>query len=217
MKVEIYFDVVCPWCYIGERRFGRALEAAGAEDVELIFRPFQLDPNAPAEARPLSEYLERRFGAMATGMQRRVGEFAAGEGVAVDWARALSANTERAHRLVRLAELEYTFDVQRVVVDALFRAHFEEGRDVGDPAELVRIAKSAGIDAVRAAQWLDSAEGQADVREALAEGRALGVQSVPTFVFDERFAIEGAQSVETFVQALAEVREQGVAGANEEG
>lgn len=216
MKVDIYFDVVCPWCYIGERRFARALEQAGAHDVDVVFRPFQLDPGAAPEARPLSEYLTRRFGAMAEGMQRRVGEYAAGEGIRIDWARALSVNTQRAHRLVRLAQLEYPSEVQRAVVEALFRAHFEEGRDVGDDAELVRIAESAGIDAPRAAAWLGSAEAEADVRDALADGRALGVQSVPTFVFDEQFAIEGAQSVEAFVQALAEVRAHGVAGAAEE-
>ena len=107
MKVDVYFDIVCPWCYIGERRFLRALAESGATDVELEFRPFQLDPGAPAETRPLGEYLTRRFGAMAESMQRRVSEQAAGEGIAIDWDRALIANTARAHRLVRLATLEY--------------------------------------------------------------------------------------------------------------
>ncbi len=216
MKVEIFFDVVCPWCFVGERRFTRALEASGAEDVEVVFRPFQLDPTAGPEARPLSVYLARRFGAMAGSMQRRVGEFAAAEGIRVDWDRALSANTERAHRLVRLAAREYPAEVQRALVEGLFRAHFEEGRDVGSDAELIGIAQRAGIDGTRAADWLGSAEAGRDVAEALADGRALGVQSVPTFVFDDRFAIEGAQSVEAFVQAMAEVRERGVAGAAEE-
>jgi predicted DsbA family dithiol-disulfide isomerase len=217
MKVEIYFDVVCPWCYIGERRFARALEQSGAQDIEVTFRPFQLDPTAPAEARPLSEYLGRRFGAMAESMQRRVGEFAVAEGIAIDWERALSANTERAHRLVRLAEREYSPGVSRALVEGLFRAHFEEGRDVGDEAELVEIATAAGIDANRAAEWLNSADAEQDVRAALAEGRAIGVQSVPTFVFDERFAVEGAQSVEAFVEAMAEIREREVAEAAGEG
>ena len=218
MKVEIYFDVVCPWCFIGERRFGRALDAMGMDDVEVVFRPFQLDPTAPEEARPVSEYLTRRFGAMAAGMQRRVSEFAEAEGIRMDWERALTTNTERAHRLVRLAELEYAPDVQRALVEALFSAHFEQGRDVGDTDELVGIARSAGVDAARAAEWLASPEAEADVRAALDEARAIGVQSVPTFVFDGRFAVEGAQSVETFVQAMVEVRERSasVAGATEE-
>jgi predicted DsbA family dithiol-disulfide isomerase len=216
MKVEIYFDVVCPWCYIGERRFEKALEATGADDLEIAFRPFQLDPSAPAEARPIGEYLGRRFGAMAAGMQRRVSEFAADAGIEIDWDRALMANTLTAHRLVRLAELEYSAEVQRALVEALFRAHFTDGVDVGDRAALIEIATSVGMDGARAAEWLESAEADDDVRGAIAEARAIGVQSVPTFVFDERYAIEGAQAVETFVEAIRESRERSAAGAHAE-
>ena len=214
MKVEIYFDVVCPWCFIGERRFVRALEGAGAGDVELVFRPFQLDPDAPAEARPLAGYLERRFGALAPGMRDRVTQFAATEGIRMDWSRALMANTLRAHQLVRLAEAEYPAAVRLALVEGLFRAHFEEGRDVGDVVQLTAIAEAAGIERTRAVAWLDSAEAESDVRAALAEARAIGVQSVPTYVFDERFALEGAQPVETFVAAMNEVRERSRAGAS---
>src|SRR5215218_5795732 len=108
MKVEIYSDVVCPWCYIGERRFERALAAYPAsEPVEVVFRPYQLDPGAPAEARPLRRYLEARFGGSADGMTRQVGAAAAGEGITIDWDRALAVNTLQANRLLRLAEREY--------------------------------------------------------------------------------------------------------------
>ena len=215
MKVDVYFDIVCPWCYIGERRFLRALAESGATDVELEFRPFQLDPGAPAETRPLGEYLTRRFGAMAESMQRRVSEQAAGEGIAIDWDRALIANTARAHRLVRLATLEYGAGEQRGLVEALFRFHFSEGGDLGDVEQLATLAASAGIDRGRALEWLTSEEGERDVRAALTDARGIGVQSVPTFVFDDQFGLEGAQPAETFVAAMAEVRERTAAGTRE--
>lgn len=219
MRVDIYFDVICPWCYIGERRFLRALEQAGGSEVELVFRPFQLDPEAAEETRPLSDYLAKRFGALSESMQRRVSQAAAGEGIRIDWGRALISNTARAHRLVRLALLEHGPEVQRKVVEALFRFHFTEGGDLGDVDQLAALAESVGIDRARAAAWLVSAEGERDVREALSAARGIGVQSVPTFVFDGQYGIEGAQSPETFVAALAEVRERamGAGGAREEG
>ena len=208
MKVDIYFDVVCPWCYIGERRFARALEALGASagDVEVEYRPFQLDPNAPDRATPIAQYLERRFGAMSGSMQGRVGKVAAGEGITIDWSRAQMANTRKAHALLRLAQREYDADVQHALVEALFRAHFTDGIDVGDVALLAAIAGSVGMNPTRAAEWLSSGAGEADVREAIRGAQAIGVQSVPTFVFDRRYAVEGAQPVESFVEVMAEVR-----------
>ncbi|MFW6200988.1 MAG: DsbA family protein, partial [Gemmatimonadota bacterium] len=114
MKVEIYSDVVCPWCFIGERRFGRALEASGrAHEVEVAFRPFQLDPRAPEAAVPLKEYLATRYGPHSARMLARVSEAAEGEGIEFDWDRAKSVNTLTAHRLMRLAEREHGPGVQR--------------------------------------------------------------------------------------------------------
>ena len=109
MKVEIYSDIVCPWCYIGERRFDRAIQAFGpaARDVEVVFRPYQLDPGAPAESRPLRDYLAARYGPASTGMLARVTEVASGEGIAIDWESALAANTLAAHRLMLLAERDH--------------------------------------------------------------------------------------------------------------
>ena len=208
MKVEIYSDVVCPWCYIGERRFAKALEVLGASssDVEVEFRPFQLDPSAPDEAIPIAQYLGRRFGAAAGSMQDRVSNVAAGEGITIDWSRAQMANTLNAHRLMRHAREAYDGDVERALVEALFRAHFTDGVDVGDVAQLASIAASVGMDATRAEAWLTSGAGSEEVRAAIADARRVGVQSVPTFVFDGRYAVEGAQPVETFVEVLKEVR-----------
>ena len=117
MKVEIYSDVVCPWCYIGERRFARALAAFGGGDVEVVFRPFQLDPAAPTAAEPIARYLERRFGARAGSMLGSVSAAAAAEGITMDWDRALAANTRTAHRLLGLAEREYGAGTQRALAE----------------------------------------------------------------------------------------------------
>ena len=104
MKVEIYSDVACPWCYIGERRFERALAAfPGGHEIEVTFRPFQLDPNAPAAGVPMSEYLAKRFGRPEDAMLSRVTQAAAGEHITMDWDRAIAVNTRTAHRLLRLA------------------------------------------------------------------------------------------------------------------
>lgn len=207
MRIDVYADVVCPWCYIGKRRLERALASfAGGAEAEVTFRPFQLDPDAPTTARPLAGYLERRFGAAAGAMQSRVSQVAAGEGITIAWDRALSVNTLSAHRLLWLAEREYGRNVQRALVERLFAAHFSEGGDVSDAAQLAALAVSVGMDAERVSSYLGSREGEAEVRGAIAEARALGVQAVPAFVFDDRFVLEGAQPVEMFLHALEEVR-----------
>ena len=207
MQIEIYSDIVCPWCYIGKRRLEQALASSpdGAE-AEVIFRPFQLDPGAPALAQPLGEYLARRYGAAAGSMQSRVSQVASGEGITMDWDRALAVNTLTAHRLLRLAEKEYGRGVQRALMERLFAAHFSGGVDVSDAAQLEALAVGVGMDAGRVSSYLESSEDEAEVREAIAEARSLGVRSVPTFVFDDRFVLEGAQPVEAFLHALDEVR-----------
>src|SRR5690606_5235594 len=185
MKVEIYSDVVCPWCYIGERRFFRALEEhAGPEDVEVIFRAYQLDPMAPEVARPLKEYLRSRYGAAADGMMARVSDVAEQEGIQIDWESAQSVNTREAHRLLGLAGREHTPEVQRAVAEGLFALHFSEGGDVSDAEALVEVAGAAGMDRARVREYLASGAGVREVEEEIRAARELGIQAVPTFVFD---------------------------------
>ena len=209
MKVEIYSDVVCPWCYIGEKRFERALAAyPGAAEVEVVFRPYQLDPAAPAESYPLRQYLERRFGGPSEGMTNQVSAAGAGEGIAFDWDRALAANTFTAHRLLRLAEREYGAAAQRALVDRLFAAHFTAGEDVNDAAVLTRLAVEAGLDEERVRSYLASDEGAEELASELDQARRLGIRAVPSFVFEGKFMVQGAQSASVFLQALEEVEKQ---------
>jgi len=213
MKVEIYSDVVCPWCYIGERRFARALAAfPQADQVDVVYRSYQLDPEAPAKAVPLKQYLARGFGAAVDGMLARVTENAAAEGIVMDWDRALSVNTLTAHRLIGLAEREYGPQVQRALFEKLFEAHFTRGVDIADHDELADIAASVGMDRARVQAYLASDEGLAEAREAFEQARRIGVRAVPTFVFDGEFAIEGAQPASIFLQVLEEVASRSAPG-----
>jgi predicted DsbA family dithiol-disulfide isomerase len=209
MKVEIYSDVVCPWCYIGKRRFQRALaELAGRapeDEVEVVFRPYQLDPNEPAAPRPLLESLRRKFGPQARAMTARVSEAARGEGIEIDWDRAVAVNTLPAHRLLWLAEREAGPAVQRALAERLFEAHFARGENVGDPAALARLAGEAGLDPARAAAMLATDEGEREVREAIAQARRLGITAVPTFVFDGEYGVQGAQPPEVFREVFEEL------------
>lgn len=211
MRVEIFSDVVCPWCYIGEKRFERALaDFAGKEEVDVVFRPFQLQPDAPLVATPLPAELRRRFGPNAGRMLSRVSEAAAGEGIRIDWDNALAVNTLDAHRLIRLAEREYGLIVQRALVDSLFDAHFSKGGNVGDHEALADLAVAAGMKRERVLSYLASEEGREEVISAIDDARADGINAVPTFVFDGRYIIEGGQPASTFLQVLEEVQRRSV-------
>lgn len=203
MKVEIYSDVACPWCYIGEARFERALRALPyPEEVEVVWRPYQLDPDAPAEALPLLQRLAERYGLQAANMAAHVAEVADGEGLTMNFDQALAANTLDAHRLLRYAEREHGAATQRAVATQLFRAHFTDGSDVGNVEVLAGIAAAAGMDAARVREHLRSGADAEAVRQEVAAAQHLGISAVPTFVFNGRYAVQGAQPTAAFLQAL---------------
>jgi len=203
MKVDIYSDIACPWCYIGHARFERALEQFdGADRIEVRYRPYQLDPGAPARAEPMLGYLARRFGGQARAMADRVITIARGEGIEMDYERGLAVNTLNAHRLLALAERERGVAAQHALVARLFAAHFSEGRDVGDPRALAELAAENGMDAATVEAYLESDAGATEVREEIAAARRLGVQAVPTYLLDDRYVIEGAQPVELFLHGF---------------
>ncbi|MEV5763272.1 DsbA family oxidoreductase [Micromonospora sp. NPDC052213] len=210
MEIEIYADVVCPWCYIGKRRLEQALESYDGE-VTVRYRPYQLDPSPVTEPRPLVEAMAAKFGGQdrARQMFGHVTEVAAGAGLKLDFDRAVAANTFDAHRLVSWAT-----DRGRAAetVDALYRAHFTDGVDVGSRDALAALAGEVGLDAAEARRFLDSDERVADVSAELAAARQIGVTSVPTFVLAGMYAVTGAQEPETLLAALAEVERRESAG-----
>ena len=205
MKVEIYSDIACPWCYIGEKRFSTALAGHSGDPVDVVFRPYQLDPSAPAAPRPLIEALRGKFGPNVQQMLGRVTDAAREEGIAMDWDRAVAANTLTAHRLLQLALRDYGPGVQRALAERLFDAHFTGGGDVGDVALLTELAVAAGMDRGRTRDYLASDDGLTETRAAIDQARALGIRAVPTFVFDEKYSVEGGQPSSVFAEVLREV------------
>ena len=213
MKIDIYSDVACPWCYIGQARFERALrEFDGAEHIEVRYRPYQLDPRAPMDAEPMYDYLARRFGANARAMAAHVIGIAEGEGLTMDYDNGLTVNTLNAHRLLTLAERERGVEVQRALMRRLFDAHFAEGKNVGDPRVLAELAADVGLDQDETRNYLESDAGTREVREEIAAAQRLGVSAVPTYVFEDKYIVEGAQPTELFVQALEQIANDAVVG-----
>ncbi|HEY1478437.1 MAG TPA: DsbA family oxidoreductase [Gaiellales bacterium] len=205
MKVEIWSDVICPWCYIGKRRFEQALALYdGRDDVEVEWKSFELDPTAGAEPQPLADRLAHKFNVShdeAVAMNERMTETAAGVGLQFRLDVAQSGNTLDAHRLIHLAAAH---GLQGAMKEQLMEGYFSEGRAISDRDALVEIAVRAGLDGDEARAMLESDRFTAEVRadEQLAAG--FGINGVPFFVLDRRFGISGAQPVEVLVGALEE-------------
>ncbi|HIE5354295.1 TPA: DsbA family oxidoreductase [Stenotrophomonas maltophilia] len=214
MRIDIYSDVVCPWCWIGKHRFQQGVQLLGADApaLDIHWQPFQLDPDAGTTPVPLREAYARKFGG-AERTEQILGQTQAtarGEGLPMDFSQGqVRVTTLPAHRLLWLAGQH---GVQDAVGEALFRAHFEHGQNLADTEVLTRAGVAGGLDAAEIAQMLASSRGLAEVEAGLDEARALGISSVPTFVIDGRWAISGAQPPEAFAQALRQIAaEQGTA------
>ncbi|MDZ5841570.1 DsbA family oxidoreductase [Stenotrophomonas maltophilia] len=214
MRIDIYSDVVCPWCWIGKHRFQQGVQLLGAEApvLDIHWQPFQLDPDAGTTPVPLREAYARKFGGVERTEQilGQTQATARGEGLPMDFSQGqVRVTTLPAHRLLWLAGQH---GVQDAVGEALFRAHFEHGQNLADTEVLTRAGVAGGLDAAEIAQMLASSRGLAEVEAGLDQARALGVSSVPTFVIDGRWAISGAQPPEAFAQALRQIAaEQGTA------
>ncbi len=206
MRVEIWSDVVCPWCYIGKRKFEAALARyRGDETFEIIWRPFQLDPTAPkGTAQPVKQVYEKKFGGpeRAAEIIEHVSSVAAGVGLDFDMDRAVRANTMDAHRLIGYALRVGGPAMQSAVKERLMQAYFTEGRNIGDVATLADLAAGVGMDHDAVAAYLASDEGTTELAAELEEALHIGVTGVPHFVFDGRWAIPGAQDPELFLRAF---------------
>jgi predicted DsbA family dithiol-disulfide isomerase len=209
VQVEIYSDVVCPWCYIGKRRFEAAVAETGL-DVEIVWRPFQLDPTAPREAQPVIEAYAKKFGGPQRAVQiiSHMTDVAAGEGLDFHLDTALRANTIDAHRLLDLALRQGGGELQGALKERLLRAYFTESEDVGSHDTLARLAAEVGMDEAEVAAFLASGEGLDELRSELLTALDRGVTAVPTFVFEGQWALPGAQDVDVMVQVLRRVQEK---------
>ncbi len=206
MKVEIWSDVVCPWCYIGKRRFEQALAGFPHRDeVEVVWRAFELDPAAPAERTGgYAEHLAAKYGvpvAQAQSMIDTMTATAAEDGLDFSFGTARPGSTFDAHRLLHLAAER---GVQDAVKERLLRATFTEGEPIGDAATLVRLVAEAGLDADEARAVLASDRYAAEVRGDEQQARAYGITGVPFFVVDGRYGVAGAQPAEALAQVLAQ-------------
>ncbi|WP_344152165.1 DsbA family oxidoreductase [Nocardioides koreensis] len=209
MRIEIWSDVVCPWCYIGKRRLEGALsrfeqarpEAAG--QVEIVWRSYQLDPAAPGEpSETVAEHLGRKYGGgPAAGQQMidRVEAVAAEEGLVYRLGEAQRANTVDAHRLLHLAAAEGR---QGELKEALLAAYFLDARNVADPGVLAELAADVGLDEVRVKEVLTGDEYAAAVEADIRRAAAYGATGVPFFVVDQKYGVAGAQPGEVFDQVL---------------
>ncbi len=209
MKVEIYSDIACPWCYIGKTRFDKALAAFPKRDeVEVVYKAYQLNPDLstdPEQAIPHDAYLMARFGPGFKQMAQNVTEIAAKEGLDFHTDKALMANTFDAHRLLRLADQVGGASLKQRLLGVLFAAQFTHGENLADPQKLAALATGIGLDARQVGDYLASDEGATAVSMEIAEGRSVGITGVPTFVFEGKWKISGAQEVETFLSILEQV------------
>ena len=212
IHVDIWSDVVCPWCYIGKRRFEQALAELGAEvEVEYVFRAFQLDPTAsPGTSQPVTEAYANKFGGpeRARAIIDRVTSIAAVEGIEFRLDRALRANTLLAHRVLWLAEQPDSPAVQAVLKERLLRAYFHDGLDIGDPDVLARCAAEVGFDRGAVLGFLDSDTGMREVRDDIEQAIEYGISGVPAFVINGRWSIPGAQDTDTFVNVFRQLKDR---------
>jgi predicted DsbA family dithiol-disulfide isomerase len=202
MYVDIVSDTVCPWCFIGKRRFEKALALSGRNEIMVAWRPFQLNPDMPAEGMAREAYLAAKFGNGSRVQQiyGAIAETGKEEGIEFHFERIKRMpNTLAAHRLVRFGAKQ---NQQDAVVENLFRAYFVEGRDVGSTEVLVDIAVESGIERAAAEAYLEGAEDRDEIVSSDLYARRLGINGVPCFIVNRRYAVSGAQPPEAFQQVF---------------
>jgi predicted DsbA family dithiol-disulfide isomerase len=207
VDIQVWSDVICPWCYIGKRRLESALSEFPG-DVKVTYRAYQLDASPVPQPLPIKEALAAKLGGdgRADQMFAHVTRVAAGDGLTLDFDQAIAANTFDSHRLVAWAAGQ---NRQADMLDALQRAHFQDGIDIGSRTALGAVAGWIGLDPAAALAYLESDAGTGAVNADLAEARELGITSVPTFVIDGKYAVQGAQESSTLLSALEEITRRG--------
>lgn len=204
MKIEIWSDVVCPWCYIGKRRFEQALsEFSYADRLDIEWKSYQLDPQMETDTSlNIHEYLANRKGMspeQAKAMSDNVTKVAAQEGLKYDFSKTIPVNTIKAHRLLHYAK---TLGKQDDLKETLLYAYFCEGKNLDDNHTLITLSRRIELDDARVKQILESEAYAEEVQSDIMEGVQLGLRGVPFFVFDRKYGISGAQASEVFSQTL---------------
>ena len=204
VTVDIFSDVICPWCFIGKRRYEKAVANLANVDVRIRWHPYQLNPQMPQEGISRREYRIRKFGSWERSMQLDANIVAVGkeEGIEFDFERMeRTPNTCDAHRLIDLAHQQ---GMQDAVVEALFRAYFTEGQDLSNRETLIDIVIAAGLDREAAQAMLSSDAGKDLIQQSQLEARRVGVEGVPFFVINGQVALSGAQPPEIIQAAIQE-------------
>jgi predicted DsbA family dithiol-disulfide isomerase len=205
LEISVISDVICPWCFIGKRRLEKAVAAIeGRHEVRVRWLPFQLNPTMPKGGISRREYRTRKFGSWERSLELddKVVEAGKSEGIHFAFDRIeRTPNTLDAHRLIWLADKE---GVQGAVVEALFRAYFAEGRDIGDRQALIDVAAEAGLDRHQAEAVLEGDDGQEAIKEAGEQARRFRVDGVPFFVIGGKITLAGAQPPDAFLSAFTQ-------------
>lgn len=198
IQIDLFSDVVCPWCFIGKRRLEKAMAARPDKTVSIRWRAFQLNPDMPRDGMLRQHYVEAKFGGPERARQIYANIAEAGRSVGLDFAFEKirrTPNTVRAHRLIHWATHQAKADP---LVENLFSAYFFDGRDIGLPEVLVEIAGETGLDATAAAEFLATEQGQGEVAAESRYAYENGITGVPCFIFNRRYAVAGAQEPEAF-------------------
>ncbi|SMC36285.1 DsbA family oxidoreductase [Chryseobacterium sp. YR221] len=212
MKIEIWSDVMCPFCYIGKNNFEEALNKLPFKDeVKVEWKSFQLDPSLdPKQTQNTIEYFREKKGfpeAQATQMISQVAQMGKGAGIDFNFEKALITNTFSAHKLLHLAK---KYNKSNEMEEALFIAHFIDGKNVGDTEVLVSLAESLDLDKEEAIQAVTTDQWNNEVNQDILEARNNGISGVPFFVLNGKYAVSGAQPVEAFEEALQQTYKETV-------
>lgn len=211
MKVEIWSDVMCPFCYVGKKNFENALQTLPFKDkIEVEWKSFQLDPELPAEGLAIStkEYIAKRKGMpeeQIQGMLNQLQESGKAVGITFNQDKSIPVNTLSAHRLIHFAQ---ALGKGNEMKETLLEAHFTDGKNVGDIEVLTSLAAQIGLSATEVKTFLATDEKVEDVYSDIQEAQTLGVSGVPFFVLDRKYGISGAQPSETFIEALTQAFEE---------
>ena len=207
ITVDVVSDVVCPWCFIGQKRLDRAIAAVGDVDVHIRWRPFQLDPTIPPQGKDRHDYMLAKFGSdeRIREIHARIEPLGEVEGISFAFdAIKVAPNTLDAHRLIRWAGAAGEA-VQNRLVRRLFQLNFEEGANIGDHAVLIEAAREAGMDASVAATLLPTDADVEAVRTEIATASRMGISGVPCFLLEGKYAVMGAQDADTLADAIRQV------------